>query len=172
MDQQYPQQYFRRWHLATPSQRILKVLADTEPLARLKCFCFWHAPYAYQIRLKTQMLILALMGLDPADPHLPFFLVVDEQHHRKCGLGDTPPGGDYPDGLVSSAPTLRQLASSSASAASSWRARWQASTSTSRGEDPGFGRGHSRVHQPLLDWVEVADLLSDRYRICAMDFPG
>ena len=80
-------------------------------------------------------------ALDPADPRLPFFLVVDEQHHRKCGLGDTPPGGDYPDGLVSSAPTLRQLASSSASAASSWRARWQASTSTSRGEDPGFGRG-------------------------------
>src|SRR6516225_5140585 len=65
MDQQYPQQYFRRWHLATPSQRILKVLADTEPLARLKCFCFWHAPYAYQIRLKTQMLILALMGGPP-----------------------------------------------------------------------------------------------------------
>src|SRR6516225_9440287 len=65
MDQQYPQQYFRRWHLATPSQRILKVLADTEPLARLKCFCFWHAPYAYQIRLKTQMLILALMGRNP-----------------------------------------------------------------------------------------------------------
>ena len=23
-----------------------------------------------------------------------------------------------------------------------------------------------------IDWVEVADLLSDRYRICAMDFPG
>ena len=65
MDQQYPQQYFRRWHLATPSQRILKVLADTEPLARLKCFCFWHAPYAYQIRLKTQMLILALMAFRP-----------------------------------------------------------------------------------------------------------
>jgi pimeloyl-ACP methyl ester carboxylesterase len=23
-----------------------------------------------------------------------------------------------------------------------------------------------------VDWVEVADLLSDRYRVCAMDFPG
>jgi pimeloyl-ACP methyl ester carboxylesterase len=23
-----------------------------------------------------------------------------------------------------------------------------------------------------IDWVEVADLLSDRYRVCAMDFPG
>jgi pimeloyl-ACP methyl ester carboxylesterase len=23
-----------------------------------------------------------------------------------------------------------------------------------------------------IDWVEIADLLSDRYRICAMDFPG
>jgi pimeloyl-ACP methyl ester carboxylesterase len=23
-----------------------------------------------------------------------------------------------------------------------------------------------------IDWVEIADLLSDRYRVCAMDFPG
>ena len=23
-----------------------------------------------------------------------------------------------------------------------------------------------------IDWFEVADLLSDRYRVCAMDFPG
>jgi len=25
-------------------------------------------------------------ALDPADPHLPFFLIWDEQHHRKYGL--------------------------------------------------------------------------------------
>src|SRR6516225_9325477 len=87
MDQQYPQQYFRRWHLATPSQRILKVLADTEPLARLKCFCFWHAPYAYQIRLKTQMLILALMGDAPRGVACPVGRVVNPEHCRhqeKC----------------------------------------------------------------------------------------
>jgi pimeloyl-ACP methyl ester carboxylesterase len=23
-----------------------------------------------------------------------------------------------------------------------------------------------------IDWVEIADRLSDRYRVCAMDFPG
>ena len=27
------------------------------------------------------------------DPHLPFFLILDEQHHRKYGLGSTAPGG-------------------------------------------------------------------------------
>ena len=48
--------------------------------------------------------------LDPEDPHLPFFLVWDEQHHQKYGLGATPPGGEYPAGLVTSAPTLEELA--------------------------------------------------------------
>ena len=38
--------------------------------------------------------------MDPDDPHLPFYLVFDEQHHQKYGLGATPPGGDYPAGLV------------------------------------------------------------------------
>ena len=81
-------------------------------------------------------------ALDPADPHIPFFLVVDEQHHRKYGLGDTPPGGDYPDGLVTSASTLRELGAAlgidgeqlEATAASF-------NEHATRGEDPEFGRG-------------------------------
>ena len=47
--------------------------------------------------------------LDPANRHLPFFLIWDEQHHRKYGLGATGPGGAYADEMgVKSAPTLRR----------------------------------------------------------------
>ena len=81
-------------------------------------------------------------ALDPADPHIPFFLVVDEQHHRKYGLGDTPPGGDYPDGLVMSAVTLRELGAALSidgeqleATAASFNAH------ATRGADPEFGRG-------------------------------
>ena len=49
-------------------------------------------------------------GLAPDDPHLPFFLVWDEQHHRKYGLGATRPGEPYPEELVTSAPALGELA--------------------------------------------------------------
>jgi 3-oxosteroid 1-dehydrogenase len=81
-------------------------------------------------------------ALDPAEPHLPFFLVMDEQHHQKYGLGATPPGGAYPEGLVSTAPTLRQLATAlgidpeqlEATAA-------QFNHHAARGEDPDYGRG-------------------------------
>ena len=81
-------------------------------------------------------------ALDPADPHVPFFLIWDEQHHRKYGLGATPPGGAYPPGLVTSAATLRDLGmalgidgeqlDATAAAFSEWAAA---------GSDPQFGRG-------------------------------
>jgi 3-oxosteroid 1-dehydrogenase len=81
-------------------------------------------------------------ALDPADRHLPFFLVVDEQHHRKYGLGDTPPGGDYPDGLVVTAPTLRELATDLGIDAEQLEATVVGfNEHASRGEDPEFGRG-------------------------------
>lgn len=47
--------------------------------------------------------------LDPDDRHLPFFLVWDDQHRQKYGLAATPPGGEYPEGWVESAGTLREL---------------------------------------------------------------
>ena len=50
-------------------------------------------------------------ALNPVDRHLPFFLVWDEQHHRKYGLGLTPPGGEYPEEFVSSADDLVTLGS-------------------------------------------------------------
>lgn len=41
--------------------------------------------------------------------HLPCFMIWDEQHHRRYGLGTTPPGGTYPAEVVASAPTLADL---------------------------------------------------------------
>jgi 3-oxosteroid 1-dehydrogenase len=81
-------------------------------------------------------------ALDPTDPHLPFFLVVDEQHHRKYGLGDTPPGGDYPRGLVVSAPTLRELAGELGIDGEQLEVTVAGfNEHAARGEDPAFGRG-------------------------------
>lgn len=43
--------------------------------------------------------------------HLPFFLVWDERHHAKYGLGPVPPGGEYPAGMaVAQGPSLTALA--------------------------------------------------------------
>lgn len=43
-------------------------------------------------------------------PHVPFYLIWDSQHHEKYGLGGTPPGGEYPSGVVASSETLAGLA--------------------------------------------------------------
>ena len=80
--------------------------------------------------------------MNPADPHLPFFLVFDEQHHAKYGLGATPPGGAYPEGMVESAPTLRALAERlgiDGAALEQTAARFSANARD--GIDPDFGRG-------------------------------
>ncbi|MDR7303947.1 FAD-dependent oxidoreductase [Haloactinomyces albus] len=80
--------------------------------------------------------------MDPDDPHLPFFLVWDEQHHRKYGLSATPPGGEYPDGLVTSAPSLRELGEALGIDGEQLEATAaHYSANAARGEDPEFGRG-------------------------------
>jgi 3-oxosteroid 1-dehydrogenase len=81
-------------------------------------------------------------ALDPADPHVPFFLIWDEQHHRKYGLGETAPGGVYPAGLVTSAPTLGKLGELLGIGATQLEATAATfSEHAARGEDPEFGRG-------------------------------
>ena len=40
-------------------------------------------------------------ALEPGDRHLPFYLIWDEKHHMKYGLGLTPPGGEYPSDIES-----------------------------------------------------------------------
>lgn len=80
--------------------------------------------------------------LDPDDSHLPFFLVWDDQHRTKYGLAATPPGGDYPEGWVSSAPTLAELgAQLGIDGEQLTRTAERFSANAARGEDPDFGRG-------------------------------
>lgn len=74
--------------------------------------------------------------------NLPFFMVWDAQHHRKYGLGATPPGGQYPADLVAQAPTLAGLAAALGlppDALEATAARFN--THAVAGEDPEFGRG-------------------------------
>jgi 3-oxosteroid 1-dehydrogenase len=47
---------------------------------------------------------------DGRPSNLPLFMIWDSQHHQKYGLGKTMPGGEYPEGLVTSAETLEELA--------------------------------------------------------------
>ncbi|UMG91179.1 FAD-dependent oxidoreductase [Nocardioides sp. TF02-7] len=80
--------------------------------------------------------------MDPDDPHLPFFLVFDEQHHQKYGLGVTPPAGDYPEGLVTSASTLRELGEELGIDGAQLELTAKSfSENARRGVDPDFGRG-------------------------------
>lgn len=81
-------------------------------------------------------------ALNPTDRHLPFFLVWDEQHHRKYGLGLTPPGGEYPAEFVSSADDLASLGAMlglDGEELATTVARFNEHAAI--GEDPDFGRG-------------------------------
>jgi 3-oxosteroid 1-dehydrogenase len=79
--------------------------------------------------------------LDVENPHLPFFLVWDEQHHRKYGLGSTPPGGAYTSDVVTGR-TLeevgRQLGVDEAQLAETVA---EFNRYAVVGQDPAFGRG-------------------------------
>lgn len=80
-------------------------------------------------------------ALDPNDRHLPFFLVWDERHHQRYGLGRTEPGADYPD-FVRSAPDVRSLAEAlgvEPDGLVSTLDRFNEHADA--GEDPEFGRG-------------------------------
>lgn len=80
--------------------------------------------------------------LDPDDTHLPFFLVWDDQHRLKYGLGATPPGGDYPEGWVQSADTLAELGEwLGVDGAQLTRTAERFSEHAEKGEDPDWGRG-------------------------------
>lgn len=80
--------------------------------------------------------------LNPKDRHLPFFLVWDDQHRQKYGLAGTPPGGEYPEGWVESAPTLRELGRKlGVDGEQLERTAERFSENARKGEDPDFGRG-------------------------------
>jgi 3-oxosteroid 1-dehydrogenase len=71
-----------------------------------------------------------------------FFLVWDEQHHARYGLGVTPPGGDYPAALVSSASSLFDLGPLLGIDGTQLEATVEQFNRPARaGTDPLFGRG-------------------------------
>jgi 3-oxosteroid 1-dehydrogenase len=81
-------------------------------------------------------------ALDSTDRHLPFFLIWDEQHHRKYGLGLTSPGGEYPEEFVKSAGDLVSLGEQlGIDGAALEQTVTRFNEHAERGEDPEFGRG-------------------------------
>ena len=81
-------------------------------------------------------------ALDPEDRHLPFFLIWDEQHHRKYGLGLTPPGGDYPEEFVLRADSLAELGDRlGVDGGQLVETVTRFNEHAVHGEDPDFGRG-------------------------------
>ncbi len=81
--------------------------------------------------------------LDPDDRHLPFFLIWDEQHHAKYGLGATGPGEEYAREMgVKSASTLAELAVQLGIDGEQLERTAERFNEHARaGEDPDFGRG-------------------------------
>ena len=87
-------------------------------------------------------------GLNPDDRHLPFYLIWDEQHHAKYGLGLTPPGGDYPADIVMSASSLVELGALLGIDGEVLAATAERFSAGARdGLDPEFGRGTVRFVQ-------------------------
>ena len=86
--------------------------------------------------------------------HLPIFMVWDENHHAKYGLGRAMPGEPYPEGLVTSAPTLAELAQRLGIDASGLAATAVRFNGFARsGTDTDFGRGSNlSVRRFRGDW--------------------
>jgi 3-oxosteroid 1-dehydrogenase len=81
-------------------------------------------------------------GLGDEPRHLPFFLIWDEQHHVKYGLGLTPPGGTYPSEFVYSSHSLVELGQQLGIDGRALETSAQLFSAAAReGRDPEFGRG-------------------------------
>ncbi|MBG00797.1 MAG: 3-ketosteroid dehydrogenase [Acidimicrobiaceae bacterium] len=75
-------------------------------------------------------------------PNLPFFMIWDDWHHNRYGLGITGPGQPYVDGLVTSASDLTTLAEELGINSSGLEETIKEfNIYASKGEDPYFGRG-------------------------------
>lgn len=86
--------------------------------------------------------------------HLPIFMVWDENHHAKYGLGRSMPGEAYAPGLVTSAPTLAALAAQLGIDAQGLQATAERfNTMALSGVDTDFGRGSNlSVRRFRGDW--------------------
>jgi 3-oxosteroid 1-dehydrogenase len=83
-------------------------------------------------------------ALEDDHPRIPCWMIWDEQHHRKYGLGATPPGGRYPGGLVTVADTLAELGERlGVDGAGLARTVDRFNVAAADGHDPDFGRGQN-----------------------------
>ncbi len=81
-------------------------------------------------------------------PNLPFFMIWDDEHHRRYGLGPSLPGEDYPAGLVTTAATPTELARGLGIDPSGLEATIERfNASAIAGADPDFGRGANPATQ-------------------------
>lgn len=99
----------------------------------------------------TTRAVLGARASDGTLKNVPFFLIWDSQHHRKCGFGRVAPGAPYPSSLgVHTAPSLPALAEQfniDPQGLTETAARFNDFAAS--GADPDFGRG-SRVTARLL----------------------
>jgi 3-oxosteroid 1-dehydrogenase len=115
-------------------------------------------------------------ALDTDDPHLPCFMIWDDRHRQKYGMGATPPGGDYPPDLVVTRPTLAELAAALGIDGEQLQHTTERFNEyAERGEDPDHGRGTNlcwrmfvgdptQVPNPNLGPVAVAPFHGMRVR--------
>jgi len=116
-------------------------------------------------------------ALVPGSSAMPCWMIWDSRHHAKYGLGSTPPGGDYPPGLVTSAGSLSELgARLGIDGAELARTAERFNAGVASGTDPEFGRGSnttwqkfqgdpSRPGNPNLGPVETAPFFGMRLRM-------
>jgi 3-oxosteroid 1-dehydrogenase len=94
-------------------------------------------------------LVAAAIGADgQPSRNVPMFMIWDEDHHAKYGLGAVMPGEPYPEGLVRSAGTLEILAELlGVDGEGLTRTAERFNDGAVRGEDPQFERGRNRSVQ-------------------------
>ena len=86
--------------------------------------------------------------LVPGSPHRPCFMIWDERHHTRYGLGPTPPGGTYPSDVVASANTLAELGTLlGIDGAQLTRTAERFTTDVEQGADSEFRRGSNATWQ-------------------------
>jgi len=87
-------------------------------------------------------IVAAALAENGSGPNLPIYMIWDSRHHQKYGLGATPPGGAYPDGLVRSGSTPADLAAGLGLPPEALTATVERfNRYAADGTDPDFGRG-------------------------------
>lgn len=81
-------------------------------------------------------------SLDSDDPHLPIYLIWDEEHHQRYGMGTVEPGQPYRSDIVAQGSTLKELGERLGINGDQLETTAKEFNQHAvKGEDPKFGRG-------------------------------